>query len=648
MTLAWLGMPAYGDWVTTKVPPAGVYVPGELLLAGPAVTARGSEAAFYVWCEKPEEPYYFSERGTSGDGRSALNWQVESEDGKVLKQGKLPLAPRSWKKLEINAAGWKPGRYRVSATLLFSGTPFSRVMRDVVARGKADALLDVAWESEGSGVKAVMPASAEAARVALYGTFRVPVPEIKILQGGETVATVAAFSDERFEEKELFLGYLEQSNAADQAVTVEPIGEGSVAAVAFRAVVVEGAVRKQPGGDQEGRMRLVMNNDGLSEGFFDPAWNVDRLPEQVYRYRGTEVSQLDWTAFASGVVSFKSRFADFYGEGFQGKWPNERENLAVVRALTELEGRELKLYPWLVALGKETGISVWGSLRMSAYYGEHPFGAVMNGRLWREHPEMRIKGSKGERAHFGDNMSFAYEEVRAQRIGVLTELVEAGCDGVNLDFCRYPGVLGYEAPMLEQFRKKHGRDGRTITLDDPRWVSLRQKVINEFMRKVREAMNEAGERRGRDVKVSVRLPANRYETFGFDPQTWIREGWVDCIIPAFPGRDRWFDVGEWNEMRKGTGVELLAGTEHALYKVSENELTDEEKARGIKPGYQFRLTRDDYLRRAAEVYEKGADGMYLFNAWSLTDLVKGVADREYVTSWRRYQDAMNLASKPKR
>ena len=65
-----------------------------------------------------------------------------------------------------------------------------------------------------------------------------------------------------------------------------------------------------------------------------------------------------------------------------------------------------------------------------------------NGKLWHEHQEYRIRGRDGRRRH---ELSFAWEAVRKQRLGVLLEM---GCAGVTMDFCRYPYILGYDEPLV--------------------------------------------------------------------------------------------------------------------------------------------------------------------------------------------------------
>jgi len=389
---------------------------------------------------------------------------------------------------------------------------------------------------------------------------------------------------------------------------------------------------------------LVVNNDGGSEGFWSPSWDPNQLPEMAERYQGTDVSQFEFSTNLGEMTNYRSRYVDFYGEGVE-EWPT-RGYEAQRRHFLYLDQHEPRLFPWLAERSREIGLVFWGSQRMNADYGGHPeYSELFHSRFQKEHPEMRVLHSPRHTTP-SFYLSYAHAAVRERRIGVLRELVEFGCEGVNLDFCRYPNVLGYEAPMPELFRQAHGGDGAEVAFDDPRWVSVRQQVMNGFMREVRAAMNAEGRKRGRPVLVSVRLPATRYETFGFDPQTWVREGLVDALIPAFPGPERWFDIKPWVAMVRGTKVQVWPGTEFYFHEIASAELTDKDVARGLKPGAQFWLKRSDYLRRAAEAYAVEAHGFYMFNAWAKRSaaLVRGISDPTFVTHWRRYLDPENLSS----
>src|SRR6185436_16538525 len=99
---------------------------------------------------------------------------------------------------------------------------------------------------------------------------------------------------------------------------------------------------------------------------------------------------------------------------------------------------------------------------------------------------------------------------------------------------------GYEEPMVNRFKRKHGIDPRTIPNDDARWVQFRAEPRTEFMRQVRNLAR----RRKKSLPVSV-LVANPwcYRGLGdkiagnlkgllLDVGTWAREGLIDAASPA--------------------------------------------------------------------------------------------------------------------
>lgn len=93
-------------------------------------------------------------------------------------------------------------------------------------------------------------------------------------------------------------------------------------------------------------------------------------------------------------------------------------------------------------------------------------------------------------------------------------------------------------------------------------------------------------------------------------------------------------------------IEIWPGTEYYFHETSAGELTDQDVATGKKPGTMWRLSRADYLHRAAESYAAGADGFYRFNAWGKahTHLVRGITDANFVANRRRHFDRRNFGS----
>jgi hypothetical protein len=644
--------------VNSRQPAEGMMHPGEMRLAGPRVMRTGEALRAWLRAVPPVVPINYHGVYRKVELRPELRVQWLDSQQKVIAGTILPFAPETWQAVPLANQQLAPGDYTLRAEIMVEGgSVFSRVEKEVrvVAEeeGKSLAALqkDAPAIAKATGLKqtqgaVLIPKGTEAdlllpgkGRVAVYGRLTPPSAAFAATLGA-TRRNLPAFRDATFLWHEVFLGVGEGGRDALRLLS----GAGEVRLAGIRLEPLSEDVSFVPGSGNQGK-QLVVNNDGGSEGFFDPAWNPESLPEMVERYQGTDVSQFEFATNLPEAANFRSRFVDFYGEHFKGTWPTKGYE-AQFRSYDYLDKHEPRLFPWLNARCREIGVTFWGSLRMTSDYSGHPeYAALFHSRFQNEREDMRVLTTPTQKPP-SFYLSFVQPAVRERRIGVLRELAEFGCAGVNLDFCRYPTVLGYEEPMLKRFTEAHGEDGTKVPFDDPRWVRVRQEVMNGFLRELRTAMNGEGQKRGQPVRISVRLPATKYETFGFDPQTWIREGLVDALIPAFPGWERWFEIAPWVAMAKGSKVEIWPGTEFYFHETSTGELTDADVAAGKKPGAMWLLSRADYLRRAAEAYAAGAQGFYLFNAWGAkhVKLTRGITDAKFVANWRRHLDPENLGS----
>ncbi len=221
-----------------------------------------------------------------------------------------------------------------------------------------------------------------------------------------------------------------------------------------------------------------------------------------------------------------------------------------------------------------------------------------------------------------------------------------GCAGVNLDYCRYPVIVGYDAPLISGFETVYGTNPTTLSPNDSRWVASKCQWIDGFMASARQAMNTAGVG-GHPVKISVRLPSDGYTSYGLDPKTWISQGSVDTLIPAYPGEDVWYDVLPWIDMTDGTNVTVSAGIEYFLDQVGLRELTDQQIADGVTEGTTVTYALEDYLRRSSELYASGVDSLYLFNnfvAQPTPNSLNQLGDKNWVRKWSEFYDGQKLRS----
>jgi hypothetical protein len=639
-----------------------VDIPGDLRLAGFSGRVPGEPGRIWVRAIRPEKPYFYSNNDRPKNEDVIISLRLLDLQGEELwrEEGRCPQSP--WREVILPWQKLSAGSYDLEAILIYDELPMARMSKPITilaseqraevisapALGEGDAgnCEDLVESLCGSKYLRELPprealripvtAAQKEGLLAFYGTFRVPTG---IFQAGINDDLVPQeIHDPELLAQEVFLGF----GRMGDLLTIQA-GEQPLAILRVRHELLTAADEALAGHDtpKNRDRRVVVNNDGFSEGFFEPDWNPKQLAEQILRFRGRGVTQVDMCSLVSDTASYPSAWVDFYGEDPDLEWPGEGYRGARRHyewLATETEG----LFPQVVKAGRSIGLTVGGSLRMNVSYGHHPFGRVMNGKLWFDRPDLRLKRSPEEEDDNENSLSFAYPETRARRIGVLREMAEFGCQEVNLDFCRYPRVMGYDGPLLEEFSRRHGTDGSAVEIDDPRWICIRQEVMTGFLRDLRQTLGEVRPDSADKVRISIRLPATNYEGFGFDPAVWAAEGLVDVLIPAFPGHDRWCDVAPWVAMTRNTPTQILAGIEYFRHQTSESELTDAEMAQGIEPGRRLANFREDFLRRAAEAYAKGADGMYVFNVWDNSALLAGLEDAAYVRHWSRFLDRQNL------
>lgn len=591
------------------------------------------------------------------------------------------FAPGQWVRVGLEDDGLRPGGWRVTARLTYKGQLLAErstctrlyahdaaALKLVSASGEAEAVASavVLPPDAGSGARPFAYAlghSPDEVRTglelakgerltlnpsvsgvgAVYIAVGNPWPEIRVGWGEWRQSSPRTQLDWEPDStvQELFVGVGELPSAP---LVIEAVG-GSLRVFYARFIALSAdestLARYEP--NPAANRRVIYNNDGYSELWGKKSWDKSRLLQLVERYQGTDTELFEMAAWVSGAVNFPSKYATFWDQDdplLASEWLRENDRMAVA-LFNQLEDDGIPIFPTLIERGRELGIPVWGSLRMSAYYPirEHQTMQPFNGRLWHEHPEMRIRGRSGNRQC---RMSYAWEAVRCERIGVLAEMAEMGCEGVMMDFCRYPYILGCDEPLVQGFMARYGVSPLELDDADERWLGYRCEVMNGFFRAVRRRIDEIGAAQGRRIRVSVRVPATGCRELGFDPETWAREKLMDIFIPHYPGLEKDFDVEPWVRMARGTGILVYPGMTPTKTMTSTTELTDAQVKAGIKPGSVTSMSRNDYRRKAWRRYRAGADGVYLFNVWTIGITRNLLGDKRALERWSYFEDPMNL------
>jgi hypothetical protein len=277
------------------------------------------------------------------------------------------------------------------------------------------------------------------------------------------------------------------------------------------------------------------------------------------------------------------------------------------------------------------GMDFWLQLRMNDWHHVDEAGKVfrlIGSRFYEEHPEYWIgaEGATGwpeqlqaDLKYFQD---FAHEEVRRVRFEVAREAMTRypEANGWEYDFMRCPGFFRF------------GMERENAPL------------ITDLIRRTRQMLDELGERQGKVLGLSVRVP-NTIEgcrDLGLDVHEWMNERLVDIVVPStFFAQDTEEDVGEWVELASGSPVRIHPAIEEAY-------LTGASQGRDI-PSFQIHsalmqaLTPQMIRALAARHWAAGADGLYVFN-WINTMTTYG---RDHLEAVHDIGSALRLEHKDK-
>jgi hypothetical protein len=274
---------------------------------------------------------------------------------------------------------------------------------------------------------------------------------------------------------------------------------------------------------------------------------------------------------------------------------------------------------------RKNDIEIFWSMRMNdihdawgAWYSPYLFPPVKT-----EHPEWLV-GTKEKRPNFGtwSSVDFAVPEIRDMAFQFFEEVCNNyDVDGVELDFFRHPIYF-----------KSFAWEGTTTPEE--------RQMMTDLLARIRTMADEVGEKRGRPILITVRVPdsADYCRDMGLDIERWMQDGLIDILVPS-----GYFRLRPWED-----SVALGKKYDIPVYPcLSESRIRDKESK-------AVRATLESYRARAMDVWQSGADGVYMFNffhapnpLWDeLGDPAKLVRlNKVYTTGARGTRDLLNLWNK---
>ncbi|MBE6732291.1 MAG: hypothetical protein E7564_11445 [Ruminococcaceae bacterium] len=241
----------------------------------------------------------------------------------------------------------------------------------------------------------------------------------------------------------------------------------------------------------------------------------------------------------------------------------------------------------------EKGVRPWIYFRMNdlhyvdldgcPFHDSFFYKAKENGWLIGNDAYGRPDGTSGNIKYL---YNFACPEVREWMLNYIEEIIlRYDAFGFGLDFMRNIYCFDY--------------------LNDTGY----QEYMNDFIRKIRGAITKAEEKFGHSIKLYIRIahtPSDNY-VYGFDVETWAKEGLVDVIIASCEEVcNSNVDVDEWRKAIGKNTAFLIGCDDHVI--------------RWLAPGAEkIYHTYEEHVKGLTASYlSRGADGMYFNNYYTIT------------------------------
>jgi hypothetical protein len=315
-------------------------------------------------------------------------------------------------------------------------------------------------------------------------------------------------------------------------------------------------------------------------------WGMDGVRHMLDACKACGWSRVYWRVCDAGQATYASKLMR------PGEFPEE-DNIfnpltdegrdAVKRLLPNLTAEQGRKY---LAQFAEMDYGKFDSLAAATEYG-HSIGLQIHawvtineddhGWGWpseftKAHPQYRWVRRDGRPYH--SQLSFAFDEVRRYKLGLLDELLAYPIDGIFLDWIRTGDIrdnpqntpegvadYGYEAPNVEAFRKQFGASPLDVPADDERWARVRAEPQTAFMRAARELVRRKAP--GKPLAAMVGHPwhyrgaveriAGNLKGLLLDVGTWAKEGLVDSVVAAGYYRDGGTPEKVYQALKEETG-----------------------------------------------------------------------------------------------
>ncbi|MCK5805235.1 MAG: hypothetical protein KAI66_20560 [Lentisphaeria bacterium] len=215
----------------------------------------------------------------------------------------------------------------------------------------------------------------------------------------------------------------------------------------------------------------------------------------------------------------------------------------------------MKIYPYLTIYDE-------GSPAHVLYGDNAPF--PWQSKFTIEHPEFLACDRSGEKRHHGV-MEYWHPEVRAYKIGQILRFIDTyDYDGVYICTRTHSppaesaDMYGFNQPVVDEFRKRHGIDIRTQDFDVQAWRDLRGEGLTLFFRELRGALRKRGKRLAVGIP-RLEIIGPPYGNMTLHWRDWVREELIDEIVLGVNSGNFHYPSQRGKDRKRGY---LASGDEH--------------------------------------------------------------------------------------
>jgi hypothetical protein len=177
-----------------------------------------------------------------------------------------------------------------------------------------------------------------------------------------------------------------------------------------------------------------------------------------------------------------------------------------------------------------------------------------------EHPQCQWTGRDGTTRYEG-LMSYAWPEARAFRVAQAKELLDLGADGIHCSTSAHARHLrnvheidyyGYEQPVVDEFRKRHGVDILTAKdFDREAWHDIKGEMMDKLYRDLAEACHQRGKELWIGMQIGRHTNMSSDSYFGDNVVARYANHWKLLVDEGVADT---FILGDYEFMRRGKSI----------------------------------------------------------------------------------------------